>query len=349
MQWRWNDKQLFKIVEPMVIQEMPSMTCTGLSQVANSFVAVGCGSRLLYNQLVQCCFQTSNQFAAEEVAVLVSAFSKAPHKPKTFLLGFACSCLKTFVVLFSTTIAGHPIGIFILATWGVSKFCRGDDSDFAGRSTNNEHVNLKFGPGPPFSGPSGIVEPRQHEKIEPDGNKFYLLSLSLQMTNSCQPTFWLLKNWPMWCGHIVKWNQMACTEKTVWLCVSEHFTTFQRIDSAKFGLLPFEHSSSGRRSHSVLGWNLFRVIEIEGTKGWPIWRQAIVDEAETHVVRCMGEMDSRDLTAVVQAYSLSNCGSAELFSAFLHSTTERCRQLAADQLTSSDVELRECTIGALLC
>lgn len=330
---RWNDKQLFKIVEPMVIQEMPSMTCTGLSQVANSFVAVGCGSRLLYNQLVQCCFQTSNQFAAEEVAVLVSAFSKAPHKPKTFLLGFAAVVSKHL-----SSFSQQQLQDILLAysSWPlevsanfVEEMIRTllDDQRIMNMSTSNLVLVLRF---------LALWNSRAKAAREDRTRWKQILS----------PVF-IVANDKLMSTNLLTVEELAHVMWAYCKVKPNGLVPRKLFDSAYQNILPhFKEltvpnlaSCLLNTARAVAGHIQFwdetssESLKLRVQKGDPFGDRRLLDEAETHVVRCMGEMDSRDLTAVVQAYSLSNCGSAELFSAFLHSTTERCRQLAADQLT----------------
>ena len=191
---RWNDKQLFKIMEPMVIQEMPSMNCTGLSQVANSFVVVGCGSRLLFNQLIQCCFQASDHFVTEDVALLTSAFSKAPHKPKTFLLGFAAVVsrhlssfserqLQDIIVAYSS----WPLDVPADFVEEMVRSLLQNEQHIGNMSMSNLVLILRFWP-------FGIQDLRQHETIEADGKTYYLQFSLLQTRNFKQAKALLLKN-----------------------------------------------------------------------------------------------------------------------------------------------------------
>eukprot|EP00435_Cladocopium_sp_Y103_P054134 s2074_g17.t1 len=331
---RWNDKQLFKIVEPMVIQEMPSMTCAGLSQVANSFVAVGCGSRLLFNQLVQCCFQTSDQFAADEVAVLVSAFSKAPHKPKTFLLGFAAVVSKHW-----SSFSQQQLQDILLAysCWPlevsadfVEEMIRTllEDQRIMNMSTSNLVLVLRF---------LALWNSRAKAAREDRAKWKQILCPVFVVANDKLTSSSLLTVEEF--AHVM-WAY--CKVKPSGLVPRKLF------DSAYENILPrFKELSVPslvscllNTARAVSGQIQFwdetssqGPLKLRVQKSDPFGDRRLLDEAETHVVRCMGEMDSRDLTAVVQAYSLSNCGSTELFSAFLQSTTQRCRQLAADQLT----------------
>ncbi|OLQ02840.1 hypothetical protein AK812_SmicGene14270 [Symbiodinium microadriaticum] len=84
----WNDKHLFKIVEPRLIQELPSVNLHDIPRVAESFVGVGCGSRVLFQELIHLSLQAAQHFSAQQVASLVTSFSRSPHKPKAFLIGF---------------------------------------------------------------------------------------------------------------------------------------------------------------------------------------------------------------------------------------------------------------------
>ena len=326
---RWNDKQLFKIVEPMVIQEMPSMTCIGLSQVATSFVTVGCGSRLLFNQLVQCCFQASNGFAANEVALLVSAFSKAPHKPKTFLLGFAAIVSKHL-----SSFSEQQLQDVMLAysSWPhevsadfVEEMMRTllDDQRIATISTSTLVLILRF-----------LALWSSRAKAAREDRTAWKQSLSPVFVASAERL--VSSNLSVEeCAHVI-WAY--CKVKPDGMVPSKLF------DSAYQNILPqFKKLSVPSLASCLL--NTARAVsghiqfsdysdpKLRIRRGRPFVDRRLLDAAETHVVRCMGELDLRDLAAVVQAYSLSNSGSPELFSAFLQATTERCRQLGADQLT----------------
>eukprot|EP00438_Fugacium_kawagutii_P026580 Skav212411 [mRNA] locus=scaffold469:156512:158158:- [translate_table: standard] len=324
---QWNDKQLFKIVEPMVIQEMPSMTCTGLSQVASSFVAVGCGSRLLFNQLVQCCFQRSDHFEAEEAALLVSTFSKAPHKPKIFLLGFA-PVASRHLMLFSE----QELRDILLAytTWLLevpADFVQDmigtlleENRRTSGMSASNLVLFLRF-----LALWSTRAKAARQDRSAWKQTLSPVFIASKEQLLSCDTLTVEESAHVMWAYCKVKPGGLVPRRlfESMHQNVLAHFTQLP-VPSLASCLLNTARAASGR-----FRWDMSKSKVTSAFED-----RRLLDEAETHVVRCISDMDCRDLTAIVQAYSLSHSGSPELFSAFLQATTEHCRQLSADQLAS---------------
>lgn len=333
---RWNDKQLFKIMEPMVIQEMPSMNCTGLSQVANSFVVVGCGSRLLFNQLIQCCFQASDHFVSEDVALLTSAFSKAPHKPKTFLLGFAAVVsrhlssfserqLQDIIVAYSS----WPLDVPADFVEEMVRSLLQNEQHIGNMSMSNLVLILRF---------LALWNSRSKAARDDRGRWKDILSPVFIASNEKLQTGEGLtveeSSHVMWAYCKMKPGGLV-PRKLFQSAHQKIVKDFKNLSAASLAssLLNVARAVSGQFRFWDDQTGATDLYNLKMLRGVPFEDRQLLNKAETHVVRIMGELDSRDLTAVVQAYSLSHAGSPELFSAFLQATTEQCRQLAAEQLT----------------
>lgn len=319
---RWNDKQLFKIAEPMVIKEMPSMGPTGLLQVTNSFVGVGCGSRLLFDQLVWCCFQTAHQFSSEEVALLSQCFSKAPHKPKAFLIGFA-SVVSKHMSHFSE----KDLEAIMMAysSWPLEV-----PRDFVEELLHNVKPQT-------LSAGSLVLilrflalwctrarAARENHSWKAPISELFVISTerlthaSMTVEEAAQTMWSYCKVKPK--GRVPRKLFESLYDRILGdmdqLAVPSLASCLLNAGKAVCGEIRFWDESNARKDSA------------------PFADRRMLLESETRVVRAIGEMDSRDLTAVVKAYSLSQCGSQEIFSLFLQQTTERCRQLAAEELSS---------------
>ena len=92
---QWTDKQLFKIAEPIAIRHVPSFTLRELSQVTSSYVSLQVGGRSLFDEIVHRCSQDED-VDTEVLADLAHAFSTSPHKPKAFLSGVCNLVVQRF-------------------------------------------------------------------------------------------------------------------------------------------------------------------------------------------------------------------------------------------------------------
>ena len=347
---RWNDKQLFKILEPAVIREMPSMSCRGLSQIAQGFTGVGCGSRFLFNQLVQGCFQNANHFEPEEVALLASAFSKAPHKPRQFLLGFAPTVsnhlssfsenqLKNVILAYSQWpqeissdfmedllhVAEQRVHSNMLTLQNLVLLLRFVALWKSRSKVASKHRRRSTEDGKQQAQISVVLSNffiLSNEQLHKSTNKLTVEQTSQVMWSYCklQPHGIVPKKLFELLYHRILQNFSKLSVPSLAHCL---LNTAKAV-SGKFRF--WDESASSDLGFKVHGEMRDRFAD-----------RGLLRAAESEVVKHIGDtygMESRYLTAVVQAYSISHVGSAESFSIFLRAATDRCQELAPEQLSA---------------
>ncbi|CAJ1394265.1 unnamed protein product, partial [Effrenium voratum] len=333
---RWNDRQLFKIVEPMVIQHLPSMDCGSLPLVAHSFVGIRCGSRLLFNELVHRCFQ-SEHFTPEGVASLTAAFAKAPHKPKTFLIGFApvvsqhlpsftADQLQRVLLAYSEWPAEIPAEFMEQ----LAHFLVQDNAQMirTGLPAQQLVTILRFLALWSARAKAAREDPGARRAFEP----IYILCAKT-LVAACDELTTEESSQAMWA-----YCKMKLVPKVLFQRLySNILPSFQQLSLPS--LAPCLLNTARAASGQMQFWDDAHPTEAITTRDLPRDYTLFEDRrlllaAETHIVRCMGDIAPRDLTAVVQAYSLAHVGSPGLFSVLQRAAMEQCRQLPAEQLSS---------------
>lgn len=357
---RWNDRQLFKIVEPAVIREMPSMSGMGLSQVATSFTGVGCGSQLLFNQLVQCCFQTADQFTAAEVAMLAAAFSKAPHQPKQFLLGFA-PLVSRHLSAFSDSQLQDIVQAYSLWPSKVSQDFIEEILHLVEERVQSEMMCL----------PTLVLFLRFFVLWKSRGkaarDRIYRTGAIGEIEEGSKPswTFAMSRVFLLSTERL----RLCCSSLTVeqasdvmwaYCKLQPHGTVpkglFELLYNhilQNFSKLPMPrlvqcllNTARGLSGHFRFWDESVSVHPRRNCHRFAFRDRRLLQQAESQVVKEVAEMESRHLTAVVQAYTLSHVASPESVSVFLRASFDKSRELAPEELSALLVSYATLRVGS---
>ncbi|CAE7362007.1 unnamed protein product [Symbiodinium natans] len=335
----WNDKQLFKIVEPRLLHELPSVSLEDIPRIAESFVGVGCGSRMLFQEMIHLSLQAARHFTPQQVASLVASFSKSPYKPKAFLMSFCptvAANLHHFDALQLTRV------VVAYSEWPGEVSTDFMEQVMEVLCFGSEAMTLQDMPAP------SLVA--------------VLRALALWRSRSksvrehpaaCQRLFsstFCLAAAPLSSGcHELTGEELA---QAMWAYGRTRYVPTRLFAELYNGVrrsfkvlsLPSLAScllNSGRAlSGQLRFWDDSEpVVVLEGGVRMPKLEKTsfsdrqLLTDAETLVVRRLGGVIPRDLASVVLGYSLAHAGSAELFSVLQRACLERCPQFPPEQMS----------------
>ncbi|CAE7259294.1 AL1, partial [Symbiodinium sp. CCMP2456] len=336
----WNDKHLFKIVEPRLIQELPSVNLEDIPRVAESFVGVGCGSRVLFQELIHLSLQAAQHFSAQQVASLVTSFSRSPHKPKAFLIGFCptvAANLNNFdaaeltkVVVAYSEWPGEVSTDFMEQVMEV--LCFGSSAmTMKDMSASNLVAALRA---------LALWRSRSKSARErrADGEPLFASTFCLAaapIRSACSDLTAEEMAQAMWA--FAKTRYMPTK-----LFLDLHDGVLRSFKALSLGSLASCLLNSGRAlSGQLRFWDDSEpVVVSDGIVRMPKLVRApfadrrLLTDAETLVVRRLGGLIPRDLVSVVLAYSLAHVGSPELYSVLQRACLEKCPQFPADQMST---------------
>ncbi|CAE7843736.1 unnamed protein product [Symbiodinium sp. KB8] len=335
----WNDKHLFKIVEPRLIQELPSVNLHDIPRVAESFVGVGCGSRVLFQELIHLSLQAAQHFSAQQVASLVTSFSRSPHKPKAaaFLIGF---CPTVAANLNSFDAAELTKVIVAYSEWPGEDFmeqvmevlCFGSSAmTMKDMSASNLVAALRA---------LALWRSRSKSARErrADGEQLFASTFCLAaapIRSACSDLAAEEMAQAIWA--FAKTRYMPTK-----LFLDLHDGVLRSFKALSLGSLASCLLNSGRAlSGQLRFWDDSEpVVVSDGMVRMPKLVRApfadrqLLTDAETLVVRRLGGLIPRDLVSVVLAYSLGHVGSPELYSVLQRACLEKCPQFPADQMST---------------
>eukprot|EP00439_Symbiodinium_sp_Y106_P075224 s840_g14.t2 len=354
----WNDKHLFKIVEPRLIQELPSVNLEDIPRVAESFVGVGCGSRVLFQELIHLSLQAAQHFSAEQVASLVTSFSRSPHKPKAFLIGF-CPTVAANLNYFDAAELTKVVVAYSEWPGEVSTTCarisvRTDTSRTSLEDDFMEQIMevLCFGSGAMtmkdmsasnlvatlralalWRSRSKSARERRADCEQLFSSTFCLAAAPIRSASSDLTAEEMAQ--AIWAFAKTRYMPMK-------LFLDLHDGVLRSFKALSLGSLASCLLNSGRAlSGQLRFWDDSEpVVVSDGIVRMPkLVRAPFVDrrlltDAETLVVRRLGGLIPRDLVSVVLAYSLAHVGSPELFSVLQRACLEKCPQFPADQMST---------------
>eukprot|EP00439_Symbiodinium_sp_Y106_P075392 s840_g14.t3 len=336
----WNDKHLFKIVEPRLIQELPSVNLEDIPRVAESFVGVGCGSRVLFQELIHLSLQAAQHFSAEQVASLVTSFSRSPHKPKAFLIGFCPTVAAnlnyfdaaelTKVVVAYSEWPGEVSTDFMEQIMEVLCFGSGAMT-MKDMSASNLVATLRALA--LWRSRSKSARERRADCEQLFSSTFCLAAAPIRSASSDLTAEEMAQ--AIWAFAKTRYMPMK-------LFLDLHDGVLRSFKALSLGSLASCLLNSGRAlSGQLRFWDDSEpVVVSDGIVRMPkLVRAPFVDrrlltDAETLVVRRLGGLIPRDLVSVVLAYSLAHVGSPELFSVLQRACLEKCPQFPADQMST---------------
>jgi len=341
----WSDRELFRLAQGQVINHLPSLPPADVSDLVVSYVEVQCGGRVLFEEFSRRSLQALPQLSTSDLVKLASAFSRAPHKPKAFLMevgpeifphlnnGLPAAELTALAEAYSRW-PRHIPAAFI---FGMADALIEDEGRLAGEMTGAQLITvlrtMLLWKSRSTDKPADPAQQHHHKSKMQSIAKVFQLSVPV-LLRECEELTPADSATALWA-----FAKVGVVPETLFSKLYDNVVEGAESLETPALAAALLVSARGIVGHlPVQRANADGAADAQNTHQDPAkpvicdWR--LLDACEERVQASVQDFDTRDLTSVILAYSLAHAGSLELFAVLHKSCLDRCRLFTMEQVAT---------------